>query len=167
MSEKNAIQKAIDFAIATEETGARTYTGLAKRFADRKDLQEVFTLLARDEAAHKAQFQALHDKVPASAPALSSTDDKYHFLRAMAMSDFFDQEKGPVKKLAQVENVQEALLCVLGVEKATLGYYVALQEAMGENKALTAIIESEKQHVARLMKYLLTDEKMKGLSDPF
>jgi rubrerythrin len=167
MSEKNAIQKAIDFAIATEEAGAQTYTDLAKRFADRKDLQEAFTLLAKDEGVHAAQFKALRSKIPASASSLSSDDDKVHLLRAMAMSDFFDQEKGPLKALKDAKNVQDALLCVLGVEKATLSYYVALQGLMKDDKALAAIIESEKQHIARLMKYIVTDEKMKGMSDPF
>jgi len=167
MSEQNAIQKAIDFAIATEETGAVTYTELAKRFADKKDLQEAFTMLARDEEVHKAQFQALMKDIPASAASIASDDDKIQLLRAMAMSEFFDLEKGPLKTIGQAQNVQEALRCVLGVEKATLSYYVALQDAIGESKALSGIIQSEKQHVTRLMKYLITDEKMKGLSDPF
>jgi rubrerythrin len=167
MPEKNAIQNAIDFAIATEEMGARTYTSLAKRFADQKELQETFALLARDEEAHKAQFQSLQDKVPPAAAAISRQDDTYRYLRAMAMSEFFDREKGPVKALEQARTVQDVLPCVLGVEKATLGYYIALREAMGGNEILDVVIRAEKQHVTRLMKYILTDEKMKGLGDPF
>ena len=167
MPPKNALQNAIDFAIATEEMGARTYAALAKRFADREELQETFALLARDEETHKAQFQSLHDQVPPAAAAISRQDDTYRYLRAMAMSEFFDLRKGPVKNLKRVKRVQDILLVVLGVEKATLGYYVALQEAMGGNEVLAAIIRAEKQHVTRLMQYILTDEKMKGLADPF
>lgn len=167
MPEQHTIQNAIDFAVAIEETGAKTYAALAKRFDDRKELQETFALLARDEESHKIQFQALRDKVPIAPAAGSDRDDAYRYLRAMAMSEFFDGGKGPVKALEQAGSVQDALLTVLGVEKATLGYYVALQEAMGGHEILAAVIRAEKQHVARLMKYILTDEKMKGLGDPF
>jgi hypothetical protein len=94
-------------------------------------------------------------------------DEQCGYLRAMAMSDFFGGDAGLIAKLDRVQDLDEALIHVLGFEKATLGYYLAVKDVLGETGALDRIIEAEKSHVARLVKYILTGEKMKGLADVF
>ena len=42
-----------------------------------------------------------------------------------------------------------------------------IPDVLGEAAALDRIIQAEKSHIVRLMKYILTDEKMKGLADVF
>ena len=83
----------------------------------------------------------------------------------MARSEFFGGDAGLSAKLEGIQSVDEALTHVLGFEKATLGFYRAIRDVLGREEALEAIIRAEKQHIVRLMKYILTEEKMKGLSD--
>jgi rubrerythrin len=164
MLDNPTIRKAVQFAVATENVGAQTYTELAEKFSDRKELSEAFSLLAADERGHGAQFRALLDKLPTQdhAPA---DDEQAQYLRAMASSEFFTGEDGLAAVLEKIGSVDEALRHVLGFEKASLGFYQALRDVLGPQEALDAIIAAEKQHVVRVMKYLLTDEKMKGLAD--
>ena len=85
----------------------------------------------------------------------------------MARSEFFKDDAELATTLDDLQDLQEALTPALGFEKATLGFYLAVQDVLGQNEALEAIIQAEKGHVARLMKYLLTDEKMKSLGGKF
>jgi len=164
MAEELTITEAVEFAIATEEMGMRAYTGLAKRFSEEKQVSEAFALLAEDEKAHRAQFQALLDKVPPDEGVMTK-DEKSRYLRAMAMSEFFRGDAGLVGLLDKAKSLEEALVQVLGFEKATLGYYQAVKDVLGEAPALDSIIQAEKGHIARLMQYILTGAKMRGLRD--
>jgi hypothetical protein len=83
----------------------------------------------------------------------------------MARSEFFTGEAGMTAALEKIQSVNEALVHVLGFEKATLGFYRAIQDTLGQEAALDAIIAAEQQHIARLMRYILSEEKMKGLAD--
>jgi hypothetical protein len=40
-----------------------------------------------------------------------------------------------------------------------------MQECLGENEILKAIISAEKSHLVSVMKYLVTGAKMRGLAD--
>ncbi|OHB72503.1 MAG: hypothetical protein A2V70_00845 [Planctomycetes bacterium RBG_13_63_9] len=166
MSEEVTATEAIEFAIATEEMGVLAYTKLAEKFSDQEEISAAFSLLARDEKAHRAQFQALLAHVPPDE-GIMTKDEKSRYLRAMAMSEFFRGDAGLIGRLDRAESVEEALVHVVGFEKATLGYYLAVKDVIGESDALESIIQAEKGHIVRLMKYVLTGEKMKGLGDPF
>ena len=164
MVEELTATSAIEFAMATEDMGARVYSQLAKRFSEQEEISAAFSLLAKDEKAHRAQFQSLLKDVPPETNVMTE-DEKFRYLRAMAMSEFFGSDGGLIGKLDKAESLQEVLVAVLGFEKATLGYYLAVKEVLGETAALDNIILAEKGHIVRLMKYVLTDEKMKGLAD--
>jgi rubrerythrin len=164
MLEDPTTRKAVEFAVVTEDVGAKTYARLAEKFSDREDLRETFTLLAGDERGHRAQFQALLDKLPAEDQG-PGDEEQSHYLRAMADSEFFAGEEGLATVLENIRDVDDALRHALGFEKASLGFYQAVKDVLGPQEALDAIINAEKEHVARLMKYVLTDEKMKGLGD--
>ena len=166
MLEELTIRKAIEFAIATEQMGMRAYAKLAEAFSDEEEMSEVFSLLAKDEQAHAAQFQTLLKSVP-SDPDVIGDDEQIRYLRAMAMSEFLGGDAGLVGGLEKPESLDQVLVHVLGFEKATLGYYLAVREILGESEPLESIIKAEKSHIARLMKYILTDEKMKELADRF
>lgn len=163
MLDDPTIHKAVQFAVATEVMGAQAYSKLAEKFSDQKEISEAFSLLATDEKAHGARFKAILDELPAEADIEAGKDD-YGYLLAMAKSEFFD-EGGLAVSMDQIATVDEALVQVLEFEKATLGFYRAIQDILGKNDAVDAIIQEEKQHIVRLMKYVLTDEKMKGLGD--
>jgi rubrerythrin len=137
--------------VATEDMGERTYAKLAERFSDDVALCAVFSRLASDEKRHRAEFQALLEKVPADDDVWTD-DERYRYLSAMARSEFFAGEEGLTAALNKIQSVDDALTHALEFEKATLGYYLALQDAMEQQEPLVAIIEAEKQHVVALMK---------------
>ena len=166
MSDEITLKRAMDLAVATEDMGAQVYGRLAEKFADQKEVAEVFSILAGDEKAHSVQFQALRNKVAAEDRTISD-DEGGDYLRAMAMSEFFRGDTGLISRLEEAKGVDEALICVLEFEKATLGYYVAVKDVVGASKELDNIMQAEKSHITRLVKYVLTDEKMKSLADRF
>jgi rubrerythrin len=164
MLENPTIQKAVEFAVATEDLGAQAYIKLAEKFSGQKEISEAFSILARDEKAHRAQFTALLKKLPPEADQAPG-DEQQQYLRAMAMSEFFGGDAGLAAELEKIQSLEEALLRVFAFEKATLGFYLALREVLGQEDVLDAVIQAEKQHVLRLMQYICTEEKMKGLAD--
>jgi len=166
MSEEITISKAIGLAIATEKMGAKAYTELAERFSEQEEMSAAFTLLAKDEMTHKAQFQAVLDQIPPEEQGAVSEGEDTDYLRAMAMSEFFGGDEGLIGKLEKAQSLEEALIQAIGFEKATFTYYRAVKDVLGENEALDRIIRAEKSHIIRLMNYILTEEKFKGLADP-
>jgi rubrerythrin len=151
MLDDPTIHKAVQFAVATEDMGERTYSALAKKFLDEIALCATFSRLAEDEKRHRVNFHALLDKLPADDDVWTD-DERYRYLSAMSRSAFFAGEEGLTAALNSVRSVDDALAHALGFEKATLGYYLALQDVLGQQEPLSAIIEAEKQHVVALMK---------------
>lgn len=165
MLEEITITKAIGLAIATEDMGVKAYSKLAERFSEHEEMSAAFSLLAKDEMAHKAQFQTVLDQIPPEQEGVMTEGDNSGYLRAMAMSEFFGGDEGLIGKLEKAESLEQALIQVIGFEKATFGYYRAVKDVLGESEALDRIIRAEKSHIIRLMNYILTDEKFKGLAD--
>ena len=164
MLEELTLRKTIEFAIVTEELGAKFYNQMSRKFADDEDVSGVFAQLARDEDAHRAQFSKLLEDVPATY------DDKVEYeraqyLRAMAISDLFSLKSGPFKNADKIEDAGQALMHALDFEKAALGYYRAIRDELGESAALDGIIAAERQHVLRLMKVITTGAKFRSLQD--
>ncbi len=163
MSDEFTIRKAVQLAVATEELAARAYSSLAEKLSQQQ-ISEVFSLLAADEKGHRAQFKALLDSLPPQAGETPQVE-RHLYLSAMAKSEFFSGEAGLKAKLEKIQTLDEALVHVLGFEKATLGFYQAIRDTLGPEAELEAIIAAEKQHIAKLMQYILTDAKMRGLAD--
>ena len=65
----------------------------------------------------------------------------------------------------KIGNRDDALEKAFGFEKATLGFYHAVQDVLGEKPTLTQVIEAEKSHIIRLMKVMITGEKFRSLQD--
>jgi rubrerythrin len=165
MLENLTLQKAIAFAIKTEELGGRFYQRLEKTFSTNAELKAIFSALARDEATHEKQFRTLLERIPSADQGLSFDQEQY--LRAMAISEVFKDEKGLNQHLDQIKTAEDALERALNMEKATLLYYLAMKEILGTEPLLEAIISAEKQHALQISRYLITGSKMRGLSDPF
>ena len=60
---------------------------------------------------------------------------------------------------------QDTLENAFSLEKATLLFYEALLDTLGDDASLSAIIQAEKEHVVALMKVILTGAKFRGLGD--
>jgi rubrerythrin len=166
MLEELTPRKAVEFAVKTEELGQVFYKKLARKFEDKKELKEMFELLARDESIHEKQFRTLMEKIPADEFA-SGRQEQVKYLRAMSISQFFRGEGGLYNNLEDIHNENDALLKAFELEKAALQYYGAMKEAMGENEIINAIIGAEKEHLMKLMSYIMSDAKFRGISDTF
>ena len=158
MLDQLTIKKAVEFAITTEQQGARIYRKLAKRYADNEELVALFEKLAGEEDAHEKSLTRLLDKVPDDEA--SSGDEKFQYLRAVSISEFFS---GKLFDRDQLKTREDALQRALELEKATLQYYQAMVEVLGDNEALDFLIKAERRHVLSIMRYLLTEEQVKDL----
>ena len=160
-------KKAIEFAIKTEELGNIFYTRMAKKFNEDKEISEIFSLLAKDEVAHQKQFEQLLEKVPDDLGVSSRREDRLAFLKVMSRSEFFMGTDGLYAKLDEIKTTQDALEKAFRLEKDTLGYYQAMKDVIGESIILDAIIEAEKSHIVKVIEYMITGSKMRGLDDDY
>ena len=166
MLEELTPRKAIEFAMKTEELGQIFYKRLAGKYEENKEMAELFTLLARDEAVHEKQFRSLMETTPPDE-FVSNQEERLQYLRIMSMSQFFMGEKGLKGKVDEIKDASDALMLALELEKATLQFYSAMKELMGEDKTLDAVIKAEKVHLGKIMRYLMTDAKFRGITDNF
>jgi len=162
--EEITLKKCIEFAVATEDNGARFYNIMASKFADNPEISDLLKSMSRDEVLHKQKFSELLSQVPEDT-GVSNTPEKRDYLRAMSISEFFSHHQGPFKDADKIVSRDDALEKAFNLEKATLGFYQAVQDTLGKNPTLTEVIETEKSHITRLMKVLVTGEKFRSLQD--
>jgi rubrerythrin len=167
MIEEVTPKKCIEFAIATEELGTKFYRRLASRFGENKEISQVFAQLAEDEQIHKRQFAQFLERAPAEE-GISESPEKRAYLTAMSISEFFSHSQGPFKDVDKIQNREDALQRSLEFEKATLGFYKAVEDVLGKNELLTGIINAEQRHIVVLIKALLVEgSKFRTLQDPW
>ena len=107
----------------------------------------------------------MKEKAPEVAADVQSSEMN-DYLRAMSHSLFFSRYQGPFKDVDTVKDRDDALQKALDFEKATLGFYKAVEEVQGSSALLSQIIEAEKSHVVVIMKALLVEgSKFRSLQD--
>ena len=164
MLEDITLKGCIEFAVATEELGAENYSRLAEKFSGDPDVAQLFTRLSEDELAHKQQFSELMKQSPGSGDGPSGETDDY--LKAMSYTIFFSRLHGPFKDIDKVRDRQDALLNALEFEKATIGFYKAVEEVRGGSEQLSRIIAAERSHIVAIMKALLVEgSEFRSLQD--
>lgn len=156
-----SIRKAVQFAIETEELGARMYTKLATRFSADEELAALFAKLADEEHRHQRQFEKLFETVPDEQGSAGA--ESWQYLRAMSISAFFGGRKGLFREVDQIEDREDALLRAIGLEKATVQFFEAMRDVLGQEETLEAIIKVEKGHVLTLMNSLITGAKVRSV----
>jgi rubrerythrin len=165
MIDNLTLKGCMEFAIATEELGTKIYTRLANKFSDKKDVAGLFSRLAEDEKIHKKQFSELLRKAPEDE-GVSNSPEKREYLRAMSISEFFSHDRGPFQDLEGIKVREDALEKALDFEKATIGFYKAVEDVLGTSTLLSEVIQTERNHVVVLMKALLVEgSKFRGLQD--
>jgi rubrerythrin len=162
--EEMTLKKCIEFAVATEGNGARFYNHMAGKFAASPEMSDLFKSLGKDETVHRKKFSKLLSKVPQDS-GVSNAPEQSEYLRAMSISEFFSHRRGPFKDADKIKGMEEALEKAFDFEKATLGFYQAVQDVLGRNRTLTNIIKEEKSHITRIMKSMITGEKFRSLQD--
>ena len=164
MIENLTLKRAVEFAVKIEELGGEFYKGLAEKHGDNPELKELFTLLARDEEIHQTQFKALLTKLPAEQQgALPEKEQEY--LASLASAEIFYGHNEALDPGYRVETRDDALERALNLEKGSLLYYGAMRDVLGKNEILDAIIDAEKEHMMKVMQYMFTGAKMRGLMD--
>jgi len=151
--EITSLREAVDFAITTEQLGAKSYRRLARNLKDDNEIAELFLQLAQDEERHEAEFQALRETVP-DADVARDYPETYGFLRAMSISEFFSPRSGMTRAVDEITSPSDALRRAVELEKATLGYYQALQEILGDSEALDGILRAEREHLLSVTRRL-------------
>jgi len=165
MIENITLKGCMKFAVATEELGTKIYARLAAKFADSKDIAQLFSRLSEDEKVHKHQFEELLRKAPADE-ATNSSPEELDYIRAMSHSEFFSHDRSPFRDMDKVRDRNDALQKALDFEKATLGFYKAVEESLGEYELLAQVIETERSHVVALVKALLVEgSEFRSLQD--
>jgi len=152
MLEGARLREAVEFAITTEQLGARFYEMLAEKFRDDAELHGLLVQLAVDEQAHETEFASLLERVPSEE--LEIPGIAQGVLKAWSISEFFSSSDGLMRDLAALETRADAVERALELEKQTLGYYQALRDVMGNDPTLDAIIEAEKDHIVSLGRFL-------------
>ena len=96
-------------------------------------------------------------------------EDELQALRDDDHEGLWPLESGPLlsRVLEGVRTRDDALQRALELEKATLGFYQALQDELRDEPVLGAIIAAEKQHLTTLMNVLSTGVKFRGLGETF
>jgi rubrerythrin len=156
MIEDITLKGCLEFAVATEELGTKIYERLASKFSGTKDLSDIFSQLSKDEQVHKQQFSELLKKAPEEI-GISGTPEKREYLRAMSISEFFSHQRGPFQEMDKIKDRDDALQMAFAFEKATLGFYKAVEDVLGKQDLLSRVIEMERGHVVVLMKALLVE----------
>jgi rubrerythrin len=166
MIENVTPERCVEFAIRTEEIGARMYRDLAARFSSDPQLSELFQGLAKDEEEHGARFRALDDRLASRMREGPIPPEQRDYLRAMSMSELFDTE-ALSKPVTAIRSRNDALERAFHLEKATLAYYQAMRDILGASEVVDTIIAVEKKHVVKVMQLMLTGEKFRGLADAY
>jgi rubrerythrin len=159
-----SLKGCLEFAVATEDVGAKFYAQLAEKFTGNPEVSNLFELLGKDEEEHKRQFSEMLRELP-GAPGASPSPEKGEYVRAMSVSEFFSRDRGPFANIDKIGNRDDALDKVFGFEKATLGFYQAVREMIGNDPVLNQVIDTEKGHITRIMKVIITGEKFRSLQD--
>ncbi len=166
MEVKLTVRHVVQVAVEAEALGAEFYRELAASLAADAEMQEVFTMLARDEEGHEAQFRALQSQLPdGEQGAIGSEQAQY--LTTLAAAERLLAGSGLLAQPERIGSTQDALERAYALERATLLYYHGMQDTLGRNEVLDAIIQAEKGHLVQVMRYLVTGGKMRGLSDPW
>ncbi len=158
------LRQCVELAVETEQLGAQRYDQMAEKLSDKPDTAAILKQLAADERDHERQFRGLLTSMPEVDKPLG-TDRNSEYLRSLAGREFFDREVAPLSQPAEITSPGDALSKALALEKATVLFYDAMKDVLGQNRELETIIAAEKQHVTTLMKVIMSDAEFRGLSD--
>lgn len=153
-----SINDVIDIAIRAEDLGAKAYVDLSKKFSNDSNLKDLFENLARDEVEHKLFFTELSKKTSNLKLSLAEVDRE--FLQGVDISKFFE----PIQK-SQDMSITDIFKLIYDFEKESVLFYVGIRDVVEDEKILDEIIRVEKDHMNRIMKFILTDSLYRGIKD--
>jgi rubrerythrin len=157
----------VEFAVKVEEMGAELYQQLAQRFSADPELGELFAGLRRDEVQHRELFRAFQDCARSRPSERKIPVELAEHIRATSMADVFSGLRDLHRGVDSIRSRDDALERAFKFEKATLGFFQAMQEVFEGDEVLASLIAVEKSHVAKVMELMVTGAKFRGLGDKF
>lgn len=155
------LKQVIETAIHAEELGIKFYSEMAKKFADNEKLKNIFELLAKDEVEHKKQFQELAEE-NTQLPFNLTEEDTLYF-KGCDVSKFFPSMKENNEKLSPERILKNAF----EFEKESVLFYTGIRYLIPMSDKLDLIIKTEKNHMTKLIKYIISDSEFRGIEDNF
>lgn len=159
--EQITLKQAIQTAVRAEELGMTFYSFMAKKYENDPVAKEMFDILVSDEADHKRQFAQLLKEAPDVEKTLSQADSI--FMQSVDISRYFKNMEKP----EEAGDITKILEGVLNFEKDSVLFYSHMKEIIGDYPQLEMIVKTEKEHVAKIMSYILNDAKFRGMEDKF
>jgi rubrerythrin len=141
----------LQFAIGMEENGALFYRQAAD-LSQNSDVKKLFQRLASEEEEHQKTFDKFFSQVNTYEPVEEYPgeylDYLHNYINGKASSVFFAEDTSELKSI----DVSHALDFAMKREMASILYFTELKDFVGKSdqKAIDAIIEEERKHVAQL-----------------
>ena len=141
----------LQFAIGMEENGALFYRQAAE-LSENGDVKKLFLHMASEEDEHQKTFEKFLSKVELYEPIEEYPGEYLDYLHSYidgkASSVFFTEDSSELKSI----DVSHALDFAMKKEMASILYFTELRDFVNEydQKAIDAIIEEERKHVAQL-----------------
>lgn len=155
----SALNQAIETAKSAEELGIIFYTDLDIKYSNQKNLKIVFELLAYDEVEYKKQFQ---DLIPGTANIFRELpEDEILYSRGCNIAGFFPK----MEEMLSDFSIEEVLKHAFEFEKESLLFKPGIKDLPGVYDKLDFIIDSEKEHMTKLMKNMISERKFRGSAD--
>ncbi len=153
-----SLSSIIEIAVKSEDLGVRVYSDLAKKYSKNPDIREVFEILAKDEVEHKRQFNDLLKS--ASNIHFTPTEIDKEYLKGVDPSRKFEEFENSTN--LELKNVMKA---AYEFEKDSVLFYLGIRDVIGKNDVINKIINMEKAHMTKLLKYSISDSQFRGMSD--
>ena len=159
MSIPYSADEIFEMAEQIERNGAKFYRKAAE-LAQRADVRDLLTSLAKMEDGHEAMFISLRENLPNEASQPSVFDpygETSLYLQAAADSHVFNVRKDVRELLTGKETAEEILNMAIGFEKDSIVFFLGMRDMVPENmgkKEIGILVEQEMTHLADLSKQL-------------
>ena len=141
----------VELGIQIEKNGRDFYNILAGQTKDMKT-QEIFKFLAGEEEKHIMVFQGILEKSRKYEPQGLDADEYFAYMNSLASEHVFTKENKGKEVAKEIKSDKEAIEKGIGFEKDSIIFYEGIKKVVPEHdlKAIDALIEQEKSHLAQL-----------------
>ena len=141
----------VQAAIQIERNGEVFYDTLASSARD-AGARELYTYLSGEEGKHAEVFQKMLEAVGEYRPQESFPGEYEAYMRALAESRVFTDDKVARDMASHAASPAEAIRIAQGAEKDSILFYYEMRALVPEREhgTLNRLIDEEKSHLRRL-----------------
>jgi len=159
-----SIYEIFEIAEEIEKDGARFYLNMADQVLD-IDIRNQFYHLAEMEAQHAKVFVSMRAglaELDMQTPVFDPDGELSQYLKTLAELRILDEETREdfmdSETLSDDEKIEYIFRTAIGIEKASIAFYVGMKDLVPENlgkKRIDDIIKEEMKHIRFLAKKLV------------